>query len=114
MHVRNLEEEHNYMLTLFSKTEKRWEIEQINPANYRRWERIHKGQILWECGERVRNCLFRAGIRSDYEMLQQTPSQLLKLTNFGQKSLNLVIEIYGFYGYQLAEDANDCKCNCHD
>ena len=104
MHVRNLEEEHNYMLTLFSKTEKRWEVEQINPENYRRWERIHKGQILWECGERVRNCLFRAGVHSDYEMLQLKPSQLLQLTNFGQKSLDLVIDIYGFYGYHFPEE----------
>ena len=104
MHVRNLEEEHYYMLTLFPKTQKRWEIEEINPDNYRRWERIHKGQILWECGERVRNCLFRAGVHSDYEMLQLKSSQLLQLTNFGQKSLDRVIDIYGFYGYHFPEE----------
>lgn len=41
--------------------------------------------------ERTRNCLLRAQIYTLGELLQKTADDLLAITNFGQKSLDLVI-----------------------
>ena len=45
-----------------------------------------------DLSERPRNCLKRAQINTIGELIQRTPKELLAITNFGQKSLDEVIE----------------------
>ena len=45
-----------------------------------------------ELSERPRNCLKRAQVNSIGELLQKTEDDLLAITNFGQKSLDEVIQ----------------------
>ena len=45
-----------------------------------------------DLSERPRNCLKRAQINTIGELIQRTPEELLAITNFGQKSLDEVIE----------------------
>lgn len=45
-----------------------------------------------DLSERPRNCLRRARIETIGQLLSQSPEELLALTNFGQKSLDEVIE----------------------
>lgn len=45
-----------------------------------------------DLSERPRNCLKRAQINTIGELIQRTPDELLAITNFGQKSLDEVIE----------------------
>ena len=45
-----------------------------------------------ELSERPRNCLKRAQINSISELVLQTEDDLLAITNFGQKSLDEVIQ----------------------
>ena len=49
------------------------------------------GEINARSFERARNCLLRAHIYTLGELLQKSPDDLLAITNFGQKSLDLVI-----------------------
>jgi DNA-directed RNA polymerase subunit alpha len=44
-----------------------------------------------DLSERPRNCLRRAQIQSVGELVEQTPEDLLNITNFGQKSLEEVV-----------------------
>ena len=45
-----------------------------------------------DLSERPRNCLKRAQVNTIGELLQRTEAELLNITNFGQKSLDEVIE----------------------
>lgn len=45
-----------------------------------------------DLSERPRNCLKRAQVNSIGELLEKTPDDLLAITNFGQKSLDEVIQ----------------------
>mgnify|MGYP005671450273 FL=1 len=45
-----------------------------------------------ELSERPRNCLKRAQVNTVGELLQKSEDDLLAITNFGQKSLDEVIE----------------------
>jgi DNA-directed RNA polymerase subunit alpha len=45
-----------------------------------------------DLSERPRNCLKRAQVNSIGELLQKSEDDLLAITNFGQKSLDEVIE----------------------
>ncbi|MGH8987764.1 MAG: DNA-directed RNA polymerase subunit alpha [Acidimicrobiales bacterium] len=45
-----------------------------------------------ELSERPRNCLKRAQVNTIGELVQRTPDELLAITNFGQKSLDEVIQ----------------------
>ncbi len=65
-----------------------------------------------ELSERAYNCLVREDIGSIGELILYRPKQLLELTNFGQKSLDEVIERLDSLGLALAgtekdEDATD-------
>ncbi len=54
--------------------------------------------------ERAQNCLRRAQINTIGELASQTPKQLLKITNFGEKSLREVKEAMARYDLSLVED----------
>ena len=95
METRNIAREHDYM-------------ESLRLANDNHssglLDRMHKGQILWLCGERVRNCFARSGILSDYEVLKKTENELLQITMLGKLSVETIKTIYGQFGYELAKD----------
>ncbi|HLX78149.1 MAG TPA: DNA-directed RNA polymerase subunit alpha [Acidimicrobiales bacterium] len=52
--------------------------------------------------ERPRNCLKRAQINTIGELVQRTPGELLAITNFGQKSLDEVLQRLDERGLALA------------
>jgi DNA-directed RNA polymerase subunit alpha len=52
--------------------------------------------------ERPRNCLKRAQINTIGELVQRTPAELLAITNFGQKSLDEVLQRLDERGLSLA------------
>jgi DNA-directed RNA polymerase subunit alpha len=52
--------------------------------------------------ERPRNCLKRAQINTIGELVQRTPAELLAITNFGQKSLDEVLQRLDERGLALA------------
>ena len=54
--------------------------------------------------ERPRNCLKRAQINTIGELVQRTPGELLAITNFGQKSLDEVLQRLDERGLALAGD----------
>jgi DNA-directed RNA polymerase subunit alpha len=54
--------------------------------------------------ERPRNCLKRAQINTIGELVQRTPAELLAITNFGQKSLDEVLQRLDERGLSLAGD----------
>ena len=54
-------------------------------------EGLTLGEAL-ELSERPRNCLKRAQVNSVGELLTKSEDDLLAITNFGQKSLDEVIE----------------------
>jgi len=45
-----------------------------------------------DLSERPRNCLKRAQVNTIGELVERTPDELLGITNFGQKSLDEVLE----------------------
>src|ERR1019366_9220740 len=53
--------------------------------------------------ERPRNCLKRAQINTVGELIEKTPEDLLAITNFGQKSLDEVLERLDERGLSLRE-----------
>src|SRR5271167_866580 len=53
--------------------------------------------------ERPRNCLKRAQINTVGELIERTPEDLLAITNFGQKSLDEVLERLDERGLSLRE-----------
>ncbi|MGD1011698.1 MAG: DNA-directed RNA polymerase subunit alpha [Acidimicrobiales bacterium] len=53
--------------------------------------------------ERPRNCLKRAQINTVGELIERTPDDLLAITNFGQKSLDEVLERLDERGLSLRE-----------
>ncbi|HUZ20133.1 MAG TPA: DNA-directed RNA polymerase subunit alpha [Acidimicrobiales bacterium] len=55
-----------------------------------------------DLSERPRNCLKRAQINSIGELVERTPADLLNITNFGQKSLDEVIQRLDERGLSLA------------
>jgi DNA-directed RNA polymerase subunit alpha len=55
-----------------------------------------------DLSERPRNCLKRAQINSIGELVERTPAELLAITNFGQKSLDEVIQRLDERGLSLA------------
>ncbi|GIU84316.1 MAG: DNA-directed RNA polymerase subunit alpha [Acidimicrobiales bacterium] len=56
-----------------------------------------------ELSERPRNCLKRAQINTLGELVQKTPEDLLAITNFGQKSLDEVIQKLDERGLSLRQ-----------
>ena len=56
-----------------------------------------------DLSERPRNCLKRAQINTVGELIERTPEDLLAITNFGQKSLDEVIERLDERGLSLRE-----------
>jgi DNA-directed RNA polymerase subunit alpha len=54
-----------------------------------------------DLSERPRNCLKRGQVNTIGELLTKTPEDLLALTNFGQKSLDEVIEKLDARGLSL-------------
>lgn len=52
--------------------------------------------------ERPRNCLKRAQVNTIGELVQRTPAELLAITNFGQKSLDEVLQRLDERGLALA------------
>lgn len=59
------------------------------------------GEINAKSYERARNCLLRAQVDTLGDLLQKTEDDLLAITNFGQKSLDLVISQLGTLGLTL-------------
>ena len=57
-----------------------------------------------ELTERPRNCLKRAQINTIGELVERTPQDLLGITNFGQKSLDEVLQRLDERGLSLAGD----------
>jgi DNA-directed RNA polymerase subunit alpha len=57
-----------------------------------------------ELSVRSFNCLKRAGIETIGELLQKSESELAAIPNFGQKSIDEVIENLGGRGYELRQD----------
>jgi DNA-directed RNA polymerase subunit alpha len=57
-----------------------------------------------DLSERPRNCLKRAQINSIGELVERTQAELLAITNFGQKSLDEVIQRLDERGLSLAGD----------
>jgi DNA-directed RNA polymerase subunit alpha len=55
-----------------------------------------------DLSERPRNCLKRAQINTIGELVERTPAELLAITNFGQKSLDEVIQRLDERGLSLA------------
>jgi DNA-directed RNA polymerase subunit alpha len=55
-----------------------------------------------DLSERPRNCLKRAQVNTIGELVERTPADLLAITNFGQKSLDEVIERLDERGLSLA------------
>jgi DNA-directed RNA polymerase subunit alpha len=55
-----------------------------------------------DLSERPRNCLKRAQVNTIGELIERTPADLLAITNFGQKSLDEVIERLDERGLSLA------------
>ncbi|MBB32709.1 MAG: DNA-directed RNA polymerase subunit alpha [Acidimicrobiaceae bacterium] len=55
-----------------------------------------------ELSERPNNCLKRAQINTIGELLQKSEADLLAITNFGQKSLDEIIDVLDERGFQLA------------
>ena len=53
--------------------------------------------------ERPRNCLKRAQINTVGELIERSPEDLLAITNFGQKSLDEVLERLDERGLSLRE-----------
>lgn len=53
---------------------------------------------------RTHNCLMRAGIKTLSQIVQLKPDDLLRVRNFGRKSLREVINKLNEMGYQLRED----------
>ena len=58
-----------------------------------------------DLSERPRNCLKRAQVNTIGELIQRTPNDLLNITNFGQKSLDEVIERLDERGLSLAGES---------
>jgi len=58
-----------------------------------------------DLSERPRNCLKRAQVNTIGELIERTPTDLLNITNFGQKSLDEVIERLDERGLSLAGEA---------
>jgi DNA-directed RNA polymerase subunit alpha len=56
-----------------------------------------------DLSERPRNCLKRAQINTVGELIQRTPEELLSITNFGQKSLDEVLQRLDERGLALRE-----------
>jgi DNA-directed RNA polymerase subunit alpha len=56
-----------------------------------------------DLSERPRNCLKRAQVNTIGELLQKTDDDLLAITNFGQKSLDEVIEKLDERGLSLRQ-----------
>lgn len=54
--------------------------------------------------ERAQNCLHRAQINTIGELASKTPKELLKITNFGEKSLKEVQEAMARHNLSLVED----------
>ena len=114
MEIRDLAREHEY-ITATKPPYVAWK-QDANPEemqkwidNYQaheRWERLLKGQMIWEMGERVRGCLHRNDIVTDYDLLRCTPKQLLRIYNFGKTSLASVNRVLALHGYQLKEENN--------
>lgn len=61
-------------------------------------------QIVNTLPERARNCLKRHGIHSDYVLTKMSPSDLLAMTNFGEKSLEQVKNALAAQGLSLRKD----------
>jgi len=57
-----------------------------------------------ELSVRSFNCLKRAGVETIGELLQKSESELAAIPNFGQKSIDEVIENLGGRGYELRQD----------
>ncbi len=55
-----------------------------------------------ELSERPNNCLKRAQINTIGELLTKSEADLLAITNFGQKSLDEIIDVLDERGFQLA------------
>jgi DNA-directed RNA polymerase subunit alpha len=55
-----------------------------------------------DLSERPRNCLKRAQVNTIGELIERTPDELLAITNFGQKSLDEVIQRLDERGLSLA------------
>jgi DNA-directed RNA polymerase subunit alpha len=56
-----------------------------------------------DLSERPRNCLKRAMVNTIGELLQKTPDDLLAITNFGQKSLDEVVQRLDERGLSLRD-----------
>ena len=56
-----------------------------------------------ECGQidRIRNCLRRAQIETMAQLLEKSEDDLLAITNFGQKSRDLLVQLLAEHGQQL-------------
>ncbi|MCY4279195.1 MAG: DNA-directed RNA polymerase subunit alpha [Acidimicrobiaceae bacterium] len=57
--------------------------------------------------ERPRNCLLRVEINTLNDLLQQTPQELLAITNFGEKSLDEVVAKLDEMGLSLRTPSED-------
>jgi DNA-directed RNA polymerase alpha subunit len=109
MEIRNLAREHEYITSQkppYMKWEKNQTPDQCEAwlENYEaneRYQRLLKGQMLYEMGERVRNVLARQGIVTDYDLLRHTQDELLEFTNFGHGSLHEVIRVLDLHGYVM-------------
>lgn len=58
---------------------------------------------------RTANCLQNAGITRTWQLLVQTESSLLKLKNFGRKSLNEVIDTLAEKNWRLGSFMPECR-----
>lgn len=64
-------------------------------------ENLYKSVEELELSVRSANCLKNANIRTIYDLVQKTESEMLKTKNFGRKSLNEIKEILDSMGLSL-------------
>ncbi|MEW6443675.1 MAG: DNA-directed RNA polymerase subunit alpha [bacterium] len=64
-------------------------------------ENLYKSVEELELSVRSANCLKNANIKTIYELVQKTESEMLKTKNFGRKSLNEIKEILASMGLGL-------------
>lgn len=110
MEIRNLAREHEYIMAAkppymaYKKDADPQEIQKWldNYRDHERWQRLLKGQMIWEMGERVTGNLHRNNIVTDYQLLKCTSQQLLRIPGFGKTSLASVRRVLTLHGYTLS------------
>lgn len=81
-------------------------LDSVDPAE-QMCEKLMKNIEDLELTVRSSNCLTSAGITTVWALVQMHQNDLLKLANFGRKSLNEISDILGKLGFSLGMDIPD-------